>query len=141
MPFAECSFSTLNSVPEFIRDDVANLDDVDNPAMASAGAKTIYLGTYRFEPHDDVLFTTRGIRFTAPSMKRLGESVVLNIHKHEICRTVYHFSSQCCVIFLYVLSSCSEYVRDEIGMEPNGKGKRDYHQYVLILLLNCSQNS
>lgn len=141
MPFAKCSLFTLNSVPEFTRDDVANLDDVDKPTMASFGAKIIYVGTYGFEPQDDVLFTSRGIRLTAPSMKRPGELVVLNIHKHEVIRTVYHFSSKCCVIFLYVMSSCSEYVRDEIGMEPNGtKGTLDYYQYALIVVIGLQPN-
>lgn len=58
-----------------------------------------------------------------PHMKRPGEMVILNIHRHEIVRIVYNFSPECCVMFMYLVSSCSKYVREEIDMSAECKGK------------------
>lgn len=113
-------------VADFTREDVLNLKDVDKPSTTAFRAKAIYLGTYKFEPQKDTLFTSRGVRITAPKMKRPGEWVELNIHKHEIVRMVYHFSPECCAMFIYTVSSCAKYVRDLLEMEAECKGEFVY---------------
>lgn len=110
-------------VADFTRDDVSELKDVKDAMMTSMRAKTIFLGTYRFDSQKELLFTSRGLRLTAPNMKRPSELVVLNIHRPEVVRMVYNFSPECCVIFMYVVSSCSKYVRDEIEMGSECKSK------------------
>lgn len=103
---------------------MSNVDGVtEDGASVLVGARAAFLGTYKFAPQKEVLITVRGIRISVPHMKRAGEWVTLNIHKHEIVRVVYHFSEECAVLFLYVVSSCAKYVRDEIEMETEGKCK------------------
>lgn len=51
-----------------------------------------------------------------PNMKRPGELVTVNIHRDEVVRLVYYFGPELCVMFMYVVSSCAKYVREEIQM-------------------------
>lgn len=110
-------------VADFTRDDVTELKGVQNAISTTFRAKTIFLGTYRFDSQKDLVFTSRGIRMVVPNMKRPGEMVVLNIHRHEIVRMVYHFAAELSVMFMYVVSSCSKYVREEIEMGAECRGE------------------
>lgn len=116
-------FSPRLSILDFLRDDVTILTNVRDALTTTLRAKAIFLGTYRFEPKRELTFTSRGIRMVVPNMKRPGELVVLNIHANEIVRTVYCSAPEVCAMFLYVVSSCSKYVRDEIEMGAECKGK------------------
>lgn len=127
--FNICKIFILNSIliADLPRDEIANVDIGDQLASTcstSLRAKAIHLGTYRSEPLDDIMFTSQGIRLTVSGLIRA--SVVLNIHKREIVRIVYHLSSKCCVMFIYVMSSCSRYVCSEIGLKPDKKSKFGY---------------
>lgn len=68
------------------------------------------------------MFTTKGIRIIAPSVKNPKESCVINIQSSEIVRVITHFSKQLFIVFVYTKPSCGVYVRESLEM-TNDKGK------------------
>lgn len=69
-----------------------------------------------------VIFTTKGIRIIAPSVKNPKESCVINVQSSEIVRVITHFSKQLFIFFVYLKPSCGIYIRESLEM-TNDKGK------------------
>lgn len=105
---------------DFNRENVTDLSTSSEKLSTKFRAKTIYLGTYAFEPTEDIFVTSKGIRIYAPSVKHPDEKTVLDIQKSEIVKIVSHFSRKS-LISLYVLNTCSRYVRENLEMTKDSK--------------------
>lgn len=98
-----------------------DLTDCADTQKTSFRAKSVRLGTYAYNADDEVTFTSKGIRLIAPNTKRPEEKCVLNIQKKEIVKILFHFGSPS-IIVIFVLNSCTRYVREEINMNVDDKG-------------------
>lgn len=99
---------------------MTDLSSSSDKSSTKFRAKTIYLGTYAFEPSEDVFVTSKGIRIYAPNVKHPNEKTVLDIQKSEIVKIVSHFSQKS-LISIYVLNTCSRYVREQLEMSKDSK--------------------
>lgn len=116
-----CVFVLFSSSPkDFHRENVTDLGTLKDNLSTKFRAKTIYLGTYVFEPSEDIFVTSKGIRIYAPSVKHPNEKTVLDIQKSEIVKIVSHFSQKS-LITIYVLNTCSRYVRENLDMSKDNK--------------------
>lgn len=75
----------------------------------------MYLGTHIFPPPEEIVFTNKGLRLVALKCQHPTEKVVLNIQKSEICKVLCNFSQKSTLV-LYVLNTCSKYVRETLEM-------------------------
>lgn len=82
----------------------------------------VYLGTYKYQPTEDVIITSKGIRLVAPNCKHPLEKTVLNIQKSEILKIICNFENKC-ILVLYVLNTCGKYIRDSLEMSSEDEGK------------------
>lgn len=73
------------------------------------------MGTHIFQPTEEIVFTSKGLRLMAPNCKHPTEKVVLNIQKSEIVKVLCNFSQKS-VLVLYVLNTCGKYIRECLGM-------------------------
>lgn len=83
--------------------------------------RNIRIGTQKYDPSEKVIFSNRGCRIVAPSVKRADELVVLNIQLSEIVKLLYCFDKRLTVIFMFVLPSCAAYVRESLEMSANNQ--------------------
>lgn len=104
-----------------MRDNVVDANDMAAPKVI-LNIKTLHVGTYSFNPSENVVFTAKGIRIVAPHTTRPDEKIAINIQKSEIIKIIYNFSGTA-VMFLYVLNSCGKYIRDSLGMDIASKSK------------------
>lgn len=81
--------------------------------------RNIRIGTHKYDPSEKVIFSSRGCRLVAPSVKRPEELVVLNIQLSEVVKLLYCFDKRLTVIFIFVLPSCGAYVRESLEMSAN----------------------
>lgn len=107
-----------------MREDVIDLRDTNDKLTARIKAERIYLGTYKYEPTEEVVFTCKGLRLMAPHCQHPKEKVILNIQKSEIAKIVCNFAQKS-VLVIYVLNTCGKYIRETLGMSSEIEGK--YH--------------
>lgn len=107
---------------DFIRENVMDLSDSNDKLMTKFTPEKVYLGTYIYQPTDDVVFTSKGLRLLAPHVKHPKEKIVLNIQKTEIVKVVCNFAQKS-VLIIYVLNTCGKYVRESLEMSSNDQGK------------------
>lgn len=108
------------------RVNVADITNSSDKLFASVQCRIIHIGSYKFEPNEKVIFSSKGIRIVAPSVKEPTENVILDIQIKEIIKVCSNFSKGSSVIFIYVLPSCSTYVRQSLDMPSTSKGGREY---------------
>lgn len=106
-----------------MREDVIDLKDTNDKTTAKFKAERVYLGTYKYEPTEDVVFTSKGLRLMAPHCQFTKEKVILNIQRTEIAKIVCNFASKS-VLIIYVLNTCGKYVRETLGMSSENEGKQ-----------------
>lgn len=112
-------------VAETIREDVLQVKDSLKTTIHHISA--VNIGTFRFKPTEPIVFTSKGIRMVANSVKNPNEKCVINLMKHEIVKAICYFgdpSKESSVIILHVLNGCSEYVREAVEMST---GERHSH--------------
>lgn len=107
-----------------MREDVINLSDTNEKFTARIKADRVYLGTYKYETTEDVVFTCKGLRLMAPHCQHPKEKVILNIQKSEIVKVVCNFAQKS-VLVIYVLNTCGKYVRETLGMSSESEGKHN----------------
>lgn len=102
---------------------MVDLSDVNEKLLAQFTGEKVYLGTHIFQPTDDIVFTSKGLRLVAPHCKHPAEKIVLNIQKSEIVKVVCNFSQKS-VLVLYVLNTCGKYIREclEMSLESQNCG-------------------
>lgn len=105
-----------------MREDVIDLSDTNEKLTARIKAERIYLGTYKYESTEEVVFTCKGLRLMAPHCQHPKEKVILNIQKSEIAKVVCNFANKS-VLVIYVLNTCGKYVRETLGMSSENEGK------------------
>lgn len=91
----------------------------DSTKTTIQNVNLVNIGTFQFNPTEPIVFTSKGIRIVANSVKSASEKCVINLMKHEIVKALCYFGEQnneTSVIILHVLNGCSEYVREAIEM-------------------------
>lgn len=114
----------------FIREPVDDLNDIDDPAERLAvkfKAKSVYLGTYSFEPIEEILLTSKGLRIPAPRVDNNSNIVQLDLQSSEIIKVALNLSIKSPTMILFVLNTCSQYVREELDMPIGNKSKLVCH--------------
>ncbi|TMW52161.1 hypothetical protein DOY81_002720 [Sarcophaga bullata] len=104
---------------DFTRGDVTDLSNCIDKLSCSLSCKLIRLGTYRFEPSEQVTITSLGVRIVAPLETNPNESFALNIYKNEVVKIIAHFSKSSSVnsmICFYTLRNCAQYIRSSLKM-------------------------
>lgn len=107
---------------DFIRENVTDLSDTNEKLTTKFTPEKVYLGTYIYQPTDDVVFTSKGLRLVAPHVKHPNEKIVMNIQKSEIVKVVCNFAQKS-VLIIYVLNTCGKYVRESLEMSSDDQGK------------------
>ncbi|XP_063701082.1 uncharacterized protein LOC134831309 [Culicoides brevitarsis] len=103
--------------PDFCRHDVSG-----GQRPVEFTCRNIRIGTHKYDPSEKVVFSSRGCRLVAPSVKRPQELVILNIQLSEVVKLLYCFDKRLSVIFIYTLPSCGSYVRESLEMTLNEDG-------------------
>lgn len=106
--------NSLKLISDFVRKKVTE-DAVDKISTTFA-AKTIHIGSYKFEPKEKVIFSSIGMRIIAPNTKRETENVILDIQKSEIVKIVCHFGNSFAVLLIWTTRGCGLFVRDSLEM-------------------------
>ncbi|XP_065361584.1 uncharacterized protein velo isoform X3 [Calliphora vicina] len=104
---------------DFTRGDVTDLTNCIDKLSCSLSCKLIRFGTYRFEPSEQVIITSLGIRIVAPLETNPSETFPLNIYKHEVVKIIAHFSKSPGVnsmMCFYTLRNCAHYIRTSLNM-------------------------
>lgn len=102
---------------EIIREDVLGGKDALRTTIQNI--HSVNIGTFRYKPTEPIVFTPKGVRIVANSVKNANEQCVINVMKAEIVKAICYFSDQSkdnSAIILHVLNSCSEYVRETLEM-------------------------
>lgn len=94
------------------------------------------MGTQFFQPTEDIVFTSKGLRLVAPHCKHPTKKIVLNIQKSEIVKLLCNFSQKS-VLILRVLSTCGKYIRESLGMSTdscyfNPMGEKSSEKWIAI---------
>lgn len=118
--FHSSKVSFLLQLTDFIRENVVDLSDVNEKLLAQFTGEKVYLGTHIFQPTDEIVFTSKGLRLVAPHCKHPTEKTVLNIQKSEIVKVVCNFSQKS-VLVLYVLNTCGKYIRESLEMSSESQ--------------------
>lgn len=103
-------------LPDFVRKKITDTQNAVDKISTTFAVKTIYIGSYKFEPKEKVVFSSLGMRIIAPNTKRDNENVILDIQKSEIVKICCHLSSSLAVLFIYTTRSCGLYVRESLEM-------------------------
>lgn len=106
---------------DFIRENVLDLSDINDQLLAKFSAEKVYLGTYIYQPTEEVVVTSKGLRLVAPHCKHPSEKTILNIQKSEIAKVVCNFEQKS-VLIIYVLNTCGKYIRESLEMSLDGQG-------------------
>lgn len=124
-------FFIYELIADFVRENVVDLNDSPEKLSCRFKAKPIYLGSLLFESTDDVIITSKGLRFVAPSAKQPQEKHELNIHKNEIVKIVGQFGKKTTLI-IYVLNTCGKYIRERLEMSSENDSKQETFSFYLI---------
>ncbi|KAM7357797.1 sentrin-specific protease 6 veloren isoform 2-T7 [Cochliomyia hominivorax] len=109
---------------DFTRGDVTDLTNCSDKLSCSLSCKLIRFGTYRFEPSEQVIITSLGIRIVAPLETNPSETFALNIYKNEVVKIIAHFSKTSSVnsmLCFYTLRNCAQYIRTSLKMAEVSK--------------------
>ncbi|XP_023294312.2 uncharacterized protein LOC111677422 isoform X1 [Lucilia cuprina] len=109
---------------DFTRGDVTDLTNCVDKMSCSLACKLIRFGTYRFEPTEQVIITSLGIRIVAPLETNPSELFALNIYKHEVVKIIAHFSkssSANSMLCFYTLRNCAQYIQKSLNMTEVAK--------------------
>lgn len=99
-----------------MRKKITDTQNAVDKISTTFAVKTIYIGSYKFEPKEKVIFSSIGMRIIAPNTKRENENVILDIQKCEIVKIVAHLSNALAVLFIWTSRSCGSYVRESLEM-------------------------
>lgn len=99
------------------------MSDSTDKLIVRFKAEKISLGTYEIVVHDDIIITEKGLRIVAPSTKHLNEKRELNIQKSEIVKVVCQFSAKKSTLIVYVLNTCSKFIRERLEMSTENERK------------------
>lgn len=111
----------LYLLSDFIRENVLDLMDSNEKLIAKFTADKVFLGTHIYQPTEEVVFTSKGLRLVAPHCKHPAEKTVLNIQKSEIVKVLCNFGVKS-VLIIYVLNTCGKYIRESLEMSLEGPG-------------------
>lgn len=109
--FKTCIYST-----DFVRENVTDIQDSVDKLYTAMTAKTIRIGTHKFDPTEKVIISSKGIRIIAPNVKRPSENGILDIQKQEICKIVCHFPKTLPLLIIYTIGTCGLYIRESLEM-------------------------
>ncbi|XP_061398907.1 uncharacterized protein LOC133334608 [Musca vetustissima] len=102
---------------DFKRGDVTDLSNCSDKLTCSLPCKYIRLGTYCFEPPEEVVITSKGVRLVAPLESNPSETFPLHIHKQEVVKVIAHFSKTTdSMLCFYTLRTCAQYIRTSLKM-------------------------
>ncbi|XP_037905145.1 protein split ends isoform X3 [Hermetia illucens] len=109
------------------REDVGNITNSTDQLYTLINCKIIRFGTYRYDPKEKVLLSSKGIKIIAPSCKNPVDAVVLNIQMREIVKIIAHFSKSLNILFIYTLPTCGIYIRENLEMKSKSSDTPYYN--------------
>lgn len=109
---------------DFTRDNVLN-----GERTAVILCRNVRIGSYKYDPTERIVFTNKGCRIVAPSVKRPEELSILNIQTSEIIKILYCFDKKLSIIYLFVMPSCAAYIRESLEMAPNPQNGPYFNPY------------
>ncbi|XP_073836301.1 sentrin-specific protease 6 veloren isoform X2 [Musca autumnalis] len=102
---------------DFKRGDITDLANCSDKLSCTLPCKYIRLGTYCFEPPEQVVITSKGVRIVAPLESNPSETFPLHIHKQEVVKVIAHFSKTTdSMLCFYTLRTCAQYIRTSLKM-------------------------
>ncbi|XP_011293377.2 uncharacterized protein LOC101890437 isoform X1 [Musca domestica] len=102
---------------DFKRGDITDLSNCSDKLSCTLPCKYIRLGTYCFEPPEQVVITSKGVRIVAPLESNPSETFPLHIHKQEVVKVIAHFSKTTdSMLCFYTLRTCAQYIRTSLKM-------------------------
>ncbi|XP_059614832.1 uncharacterized protein LOC132260612 [Phlebotomus argentipes] len=98
---------------------ITDLSNVPDKLMTSIQCQTIRIGTLQYEPKEQVILSSRGVRIIAPSVKNPKENIILDVQIKEIVKIIAHFPKKLPILFIYTTPSCAQYIRNSLDMASN----------------------
>ncbi|GAB0091221.1 hypothetical protein DMENIID0001_060350 [Sergentomyia squamirostris] len=98
---------------------ITDLSSVLEKLLTSIQCRTIHIGTLQYEPKEQVIFSSLGVRIIAPNVKNTKENVILDLQIREILKIVAHFEKPLPILFIYTTPACAEYIRTCLDMASN----------------------
>lgn len=108
-------------ISEIVRENVADVTNSIDKLYTTLQCRVIRIGSHKYEPTEKVIFSSKGIRIIAPNVKEKSENHILDIQSKEVVKMCSHFSKTLSIIFIYVLPSCAQFIRDSLDMSATNK--------------------
>ncbi|GAB0091683.1 hypothetical protein DMENIID0001_065400 [Sergentomyia squamirostris] len=98
---------------------ITDLSSVQEKLLTSIQCRTIRIGTLQYEPKEQVIFSSLGVRIIAPNVKNTKENMILDVQIREIVKIIAHFAKPLPILFIYTTPACAEYIRTCLDMASN----------------------